>query len=141
MLFVDIASFETSLREAIERMVADGDSPKQIATEAVRSWTAEYLREWDEDLIRHSELRHEPHWNLFAMDDADDDAVFVTVVFSTDQFDVLAGRGNFANLRHFGENFEGSTGSMIANARQQFPETVGMLSLPIQQAYCWLESV
>ena len=141
MLLVDIASFETALRDGFERMVTDGDSPNQISTEAVRSWTAEYLRERNEDLIRHPELRDEQHWNLFALDGADDEAVFVIVFFSTDQFDVLTGRGDFASLRHFGENFDGSNDSVIAKARQQFPETVGIFSLPIQQAYCWLESV
>lgn len=135
----DLASFEFALREMLAQAAGD-NTTNRISLTHVREWTADYLREHAEETKRFSKIKNDTHWNLFAYDAPNEEAVFVIVTFTSDHFGILVGRGNHGDVRNFGENFIGDISAAIEDAQKRFTSISDVLELPIQHAYYWLES-
>lgn len=135
----DLATFESRLRESLD--AAAGDNAKNRMTVAdVREWAAEYVRSHAEETKRFPETANESHWDLFARDHYGEQAVFVIVAFTANQFGVIAGRDDFPAIRDFGENFDSDVDAMLQGAKDRFHQLSELLTVPTSQGYYWLES-
>lgn len=79
------------------------------------------------------------HWNLLAKDAWVEDAVFVMVTFISDQFSVMAGRADRAQVHEFGESFGGDWPAAIEEARKVCSWLSEFLEMLLSRALYWLE--
>ena len=134
-----ITSFERDLTTALDS-VANGMTINRVSTQEVRGWTAEYLRDHTEELVRFPELQNVSHWNMFARDDMGEDTLFVLITFTSTEFGVLVGRGSREDVHDVGLNCDGDASSLLEMARNRFPTLSDAIAMPISCGYYWAEA-
>ncbi|MEN0110036.1 MAG: hypothetical protein AAF805_04875 [Planctomycetota bacterium] len=133
------ATQHTMFESELEVLLAEvSNDTNRIEVGQLRNWTVEYLSEYSAEVERFPEMRGVAHWNMFAMDDAGDDAAFALVLFEVDEFSIAVGRGRASEVRDFGENYDGNASSAIAAVKARVNSSTKVIRTAVQKADKWL---
>ena len=115
------------------------ESPNRVATEEIRCWAGDYLRDYDEELAHFPDLAGQSHWNLWMRDARPDDALFAVLIFRPDGVEFFCGTGKAAKIKSFSErDFPESHDDLLAEMSHRFSIPAGSVRLSRGAAEKWL---
>jgi hypothetical protein len=113
-------------------------SPNDLSAAELREWAVEYLGEYDQELARFPRLAGRPHWNLWMIDAALEDALFAVLIFRPDGADFFCGTGDSFDIRRWSENTTSDAAELEAEAAHRFRVAPEALRLSRPSAEAWL---
>lgn len=116
------------------------DGKDRIRQQELRTWAAEYLGDYDEEVVRFPRIATESHWNLWMQDTGSDRyAPFTLILFRPATMELFCGRGDSNRVRVLVESdFPEDAEKIIKVMRRKFSLSQEPLTIDRQVAEAWL---
>jgi len=126
---------------ALLEAAAEPGSPNRTTAPRVRKWLSEYLAFRRTEVARFPKLAGRPHWDLIAADfDTELDAVFVLAFFSAGTVCMVAGRGECAQIRSYGESeFPDDPSTILDDVAARFWTAPTRVIMTMEELSQWLQ--